>query len=235
MTSSRQLAARRVFALAVAVFVPACAMIWYRARESSGFAGLELIVYPLLFGGIGIALIAILKSSLLGSKLGSLNAGPGRWTTDLVWGAALCVAYFLLAHLERATLAGVLQPRPNLELLGLMLDMRENPWLLVLWFGPVLWVGIAAYEEVLRTFMLAEMWAFSDTAIWATAVVVISAALFGLIHWVQGPYGIVTIAIKGVVAGVFYLRTRRLLPLIIAHAFYDGIQVGMLLATYPES
>jgi hypothetical protein len=55
------------------------------------------------------------------------------------------------------------------ELLGLMLDMRESPWLVLIWFGPVLWIGIALFEE--------------------------------LTHWSQGPYGIVTIAIKSLVAG----------------------------------
>jgi membrane protease YdiL (CAAX protease family) len=65
-------------------------------------------------------------------------------------------------------------------------------------------------------------------------VILIAAVLVGLVHWSQGPYGIVTIAIKSIVTGTFYYYRRRLLPLVLAHALYDGLQVGMLLMTYPR-
>ena len=225
---------KRVLALVIVVFAPALMMIWYRAHQSTGFDSVELIVYPLLFGGAGIILIALLKTRFLGESLSSLSSGPGDWRTDLAWGAGLCVAYFALFFVERSTLAGVLSSRQNTELLGLMLDMREHPWLLIIWFGPVLWIGIALFEEMVRVFMLSEMWAFSRQTWWIIAVVVLSAALIGLTHWSQGPYGIVTIGIKSLVAGAFFYYRRRLLPLVFAHVLYDGLQVGMLLLTYPR-
>ena len=49
--------ARRVVALLVVVGLPASLMIWYRAHQSTGFASVELIVYPLVFGSLGIAVI----------------------------------------------------------------------------------------------------------------------------------------------------------------------------------
>ena len=226
--------ARRIVALIVVVFVPALTMIWYRAHQASGFASLELIVYPLLFGSIGIGAIVIAKRWFLGERLTAFNSGEGSLRTDVAWGGALCVMYFALFLIERQTLSGILRSTPNLELLGLMLDMRESPLLLVLWFGPVLWIGIALFEELLRVFMLSEMWALSGRKAWAFAVIVIAALLVGLLHWSQGPYGIVTIAIKSVVAGTFFYYRRRLLPLIVAHVLYDGLQVGMLLVTYPR-
>lgn len=226
--------ARRVIALIVVVFAPALMMIAYRMRQSSGFATVELIAYPLLFGGTGIVAIALLKKYLLGESLRDLNRRTGSLPTDIAWGGGLCVVYFMLFFIERPLLGGVLQSRPNMELLGLMLDMRDNPWLLVLWFGPVLWIGIALFEELVRTFMLTEMWSFSSRRAWVVTVVLLSAVIIGLTHWSQGPYGIVTIAIKSVVAGTFYYHRRRLLPLVLAHVLYDGLQVGVLLLTYPR-
>ncbi len=225
---------RRIIALVVVVFAPALMMVWYRAHQSTGFASIELIVYPLLFGGIGIAAIALLKTKFLRESLGDLNKGSGTLTGDIGWGVLLCVAYFVLFFVERPTLGRVLSSTPNLELLGLMLDMRENPWLLVIWFGPVLWIGIALFEELVRTFMLSEMWALSGRKAWVVTVIVISAAIIGLTHWSQGPYGVVTIAIKSLLAGGFFYYRRRLLPLVVAHVLYDGLQVGMLLLTYPR-
>lgn len=121
-----------------------------------------------------------------------------------------------------------------MEMLGLMLDMRESPILLILWFGPVLWLGIALYEELIRVFILTSLWKFSTNRIWTFTVIIIAASIIGLAHWSQGSYGIVTIGIKSLVIGFFFYRYKRLLPLIIAHVLYDGIQVAVLLITYPK-
>ncbi len=225
---------KRIAALIVIVLIPASTMIWYRAHQVSAFATIELVVYPLLFGAIGIGAIAAAKRFFLGESLGAYNAGAGTLRNDLGWGGLLCVVYFVMFFAERAVLSGVLRSAPNLELLNLMLDMRESPLLLVVWFGPVLWIGIALFEELLRAFMLSELWALSRSKTWAVAVIAIAALLAGLLHWSQGPYGIVTIALKGLVSGTFFYYRRRLLPLVFAHVLYDGLQVGMLLLTYPR-
>jgi membrane protease YdiL (CAAX protease family) len=225
---------KRVIALLIVAGAPALLMIWYRMHQSTGFASVELIVYPLVFGGLGIAVIALLKRFYLGERLSTLNSGDGGLASDLLWGLALTAVYFALFFVERYTLSGLLAFTPNRELLGLMLDMRESPWMVLLWFGPVLWIGVALYEELVRTFLLSEMWSFSDNKVWTAVVIILAAILFGLTHWSQGPYGIVTIAIKSVVIGMFYFHRRRLLPLVIAHVLYDGLQVGALLLTYPR-
>jgi membrane protease YdiL (CAAX protease family) len=224
---------RRLIALLVVAGIPAALMIWYRVHQSTGFASIEMIVYPLLFGSLGISIIWSLKRFYLGERLSSLNSGDGTLITDVLWGFALTIAYFALFFAERYTLSDLLAFTPNRELLGLMLDMREQTWMVVIWFGPVLWIGIALYEELVRTFILSELWSFSRSKLWVATVVLAAAMLVGLTHWSQGPYGIVTIAIKSVVTGAFYFRRRRLLPLVVAHALYDGLQVGTLLLTYP--
>jgi membrane protease YdiL (CAAX protease family) len=112
--------------------------------------------------------------------------------------------------------------------------MRESLWMMCVWFGPVLWIGIALFEELVRVFLLTSLWSFSNQAAWTAFAIIFTAAIVGLVHWSQGPYGIVTIAIKSTVIGVFYLKRRRLLPLVIAHVLYDGLQVGALLLTYPD-
>jgi membrane protease YdiL (CAAX protease family) len=224
---------KRMTALLLAVFLPAALMIAYRMRQTTAFASVELIVYPLLFGGAGIALILLLKTKFLRESLSDFNVPPGRVAVDLAWGVALAAAYFVLFFLDRP-LRGVLPSQPNTELLGLMLDMRENPWLLVAWFGPVLWIGIALYEELLRAFLLTTAWSFSNRRAWAVIVVILAAILFGVLHWPQGSFGIVSIAIKSIVTGGFYYYRRRLLPLVVAHVLYDGLQVAALLITYPR-
>ena len=225
---------KTLIVLLIVVLIPFGLMIWMRLHQSSGYASSELIMYPLLFGGLGIVVLFLLKKFFLKEKLRDFNSGKGNVGTDVLWGLGLTVVYFILFFVERATLSNILSFNSNMELLGLMLDMRENPVMLLLWFGPVLWVGIALYEELIRVFILDSLWKFSQDKIWTIFVIILASVLIGLTHWSQGSYGIVTIAIKSIVACFFYYKVRRLFPLVLAHVLYDGLQVGMLLITYPN-
>ena len=226
---------KSIIALTLVVLIPFGLMIWIRVHQSTGFASIELIAYPILFGGTGIIILYLLKVFFLKEKLTDFNSQPGSWYNDLGWGLLLTIIYFAWFFIARATLSGVLQFHSNVGLLGLMLDMRENPWLLLLWFGPVLWIGVALYEELIRVFILTSLWKWSNTLFWSLLTIIIASLILGLVHWSQGSYGIVTITIKSLVSGYYFYKKRRLLPLVYAHVLYDGLQVGALLLTYPES
>lgn len=209
-------------------------MLWIRNHQTTGFTSIELIVYPLVFGGISILILYLIKKYFLKEELSDFNSGKGTWNNDLAWGVVLTLIFFALFYVERLTLSNVLQFNSNRELLGLMLDMRSNPILILIWFGPVLWIGIALYEELIRVFILTSLWKWSSSAIWGISAILISAIILGLVHWSQGSYCMVTIGIKSLVSGYFFYHKRRLMPLVYAHVLYDGLQVAMLLLTYPE-
>ncbi len=223
---------KSILALSVVVFIPFGMMIWIRLHQSTGFAVSELIAYPLLFGGGSVIVIWLLKKYFLKEDLADFNSGPSSWTSDVTWGMILTAIYFALFYLERVTIINYLNFIPNEELLGLMLSLRENPLLLLLWFGPVLWLGVALYEELVRVFILSTLWKLSDHKVWIVSVILITSILMGLVHWGQGSYGVVTIAIKSLVSCTYFYYKRRMLPLVIAHALYDGIQVAVLLMVY---
>jgi len=222
-----------IISLFIAVLIPFALMVWIRTHQSSGFAGKELIVYPLVFGSGGIIIIYLLKRFFIGERISGLNCGKSSFVIDIAWGLGLTAIYFILFYFFRYTLSDVLAFRSNEEMLGLMLDMRESPVLIILWFGPVLWIGIALYEELIRVFLLDGLFRFGKSAIWVFVAILVSASIMGFAHWSQGPYGIVTIGIKSIVSGYFYYKVRRVLPLVLAHVLYDGIQVAVLLLTYP--
>ncbi len=224
---------KQIISLLIMVFIPFGMMIWFRIHNSSGFASVELILYPLIFGGGSIIVLVLLKKYFLKESLSEFNSGKGKWGSDILWGFALTAIYFTLFYIERLTLSNLLSFNPNMELLNLMLDMRKNPILLILWFGPVLCLGVVLYEELIRVFILTSLWKFSNQKLWTFTVIIISALIMGFAHWSQGSYGIVTITTKSLVAGFFFYRYKRLLPLVIAHVLYDGIQVAMLLITFP--
>ena len=224
---------KTLLALTIMVFIPFSLMIWMRNHQSTGFASIELIAYPILFGGLSIVVLYFIKKYFLKEKFSDFNSNEGNWKKDILLGFILTIIYFVLFFVERPLFSNVLSFKPNMELLGLMLDMRENPILLILWFGPVLWIGIALYEELIRVFILTSLWKYSSNIAWSISVIALSALIIGLAHWSQGAYGMVTIGIKSMVSGFFFLKYKRLFPLVLAHVLYDGIQLAMLLITYP--
>ena len=221
-------------AILVVVIVPFGMMIAFRAGMNGTFTTRQMITCPLIFGGSSVLVIILLKKFFLHEPLSEFNEGPGSVLKDVGLGMVLTAVYFVLFFVERPLLGHILSSRPNSELLQAVLDMRENWISLLLWFGPVLWIGVALYEELVRVFLLTSLWKFSKSMIWILVVIFFTSLIIGLAHWVQGPYGIVTIAIKSIVACWFFYKYRRFMPLVYAHVLYDGLQVAVLLLTYPQ-
>ena len=78
------------------------------------------------------------------------------------------------------------------------------------------------------------------TAIWPGAPgrwagVLVSSVVFGLMHYYQGPSGVVSIGIMGLASAVFYVRRGRIWPLIVAHALYDAVSIGFAMVMIARS
>jgi membrane protease YdiL (CAAX protease family) len=116
---------------------------------------------------------------------------------------------------------------PSQEVLNLMFDLAENPLLLAIWLGPVVWIGVAMFEEISKVFFLTCLWGISKNKSWEIAALFLVAGVFGFTHLYQGTFGIVSSGIQGLVAGFFFYKYRRIWPLVISHALYDSIQIIM--------
>jgi membrane protease YdiL (CAAX protease family) len=137
---------------------------------------------------------------------------------------------------SRATLYQWL-PSPNnsnTKLINTIIDLANNPMLLALWFGPVLWVGIALFEELSRVFLLKCLWNLNDNQNWHFTAIVLASTLIGVAHLYQGLPGIISIGIKSVIMGLYFYKYRRILPLIISHALYDGIQFAFFVMQFQQ-
>ncbi len=202
-------------------------MIWYRLTHAPVFTTNELLLYPILIGGGNIIWILLLNKHLLKDKLSSFNPGSGKWPMDILVGLLLTGIYFSLMFIERETIMKWLPsgPPPSNELINMMIGLANNPILLAIWLGPVVWIGIALFEEVSRTFLLNCLWKVSPGRNWDFVVILIVAVIIGVAHLYQGMFGIVSIGFKSIIMGLYYYRYRRILPLIISHGLYDSFQV----------
>ena len=92
------------------------------------------------------------------------------------------------------------------------------------WVAPVLILSAlqnAIVEEVVMVGYLFTRWTQAGWRL--PAVIVASAVIRGSYHLYQGFGGFVGNIVMGLILGTVYLRTRRVLPLIITHAVLDTV------------
>jgi membrane protease YdiL (CAAX protease family) len=218
---------RSLAALALGLVPPYSFAVFVRATQGRLFSLHEMILYPLVVGGAGLAVILALHRFVCGRPLSALNERPGSWRRDWPTGLALAGLFVAFSFAAQPVLARLVAPPRNPEAMTLIVGLIEHPLLMLVWFGPVLWVGIAAFEEVSRVFVITRLTAIRAGWSGRLAAIVISTVLFGLAHYYQGPFGVITTGTMGLLSAVLYVRQGRIWPLIVGHALYDAWSVGM--------
>lgn len=220
--------ALQLSAAAAAILPMGALTVWmYLVRNSSpGLA--EFFLGPLLVGGGMIFWLLFLHLGLCRDSLDTLGLSGAGWWRDVAIGVLLGGAFLLLKYLGDPVLYTWFGPRPsNPAIMQLLYGIIRDPWLLALWLGPVVWIGIAGFEELWRVFVLRRLWnVFSGTpGRWLVLLGV--AVLVGLAHGYQGPAAIVSIGTKSVLMGWYFMASGRARPLIVSHAVYDSVQIIM--------
>jgi len=138
---------------------------------------------------------------------------------------------FVLFFIEKQTLMIWLPNNnpANIEILNAIIDIANNPILLIIWFGPVLWIGIALFEELSRVFLLKCLWNISDNETWIFVSIFLTSILIGTVHLYQGMAGVIGIGLKSIIFCLYYYKYRRLFPLVFSHVLYDGLQFAYLI------
>ena len=219
----------------VAVCAPIYVFVLWTHLSQQTITLRELFLYPLLLGGGNVVLILLIYRFICGERIASLNLKTGRWFTDVLVGILLAAVFLGLLVVQQVMQSRWLPRRagpPPQELMTLFQGIVNNPLLLAIWLGPVAWLGVAAFEELSRVFMLNRLWTIWSQSFGRWFLLAISACLFGLIHIYQGPASVVAIALQGFLYGWYYMRYGRVWPMIIGHALYDSIQVIQVVVAF---
>ena len=168
--------------------------------------------------------LQLLLSATLGGWLWRRGWRPHRTVTrpfgwaDLLRGLGLWVAaiaaVFGWALVCRALLPDVFAAATETRFTGRLSLAVVVPYSLFnAVFEELLWLGLgfAAFRRL--------------GVVWAGAL---SAALRIMIHAYQGPLAVITIVPIAVLFTVYYIRTKRLWPIVVAHAFQDVLALGLL-------
>jgi membrane protease YdiL (CAAX protease family) len=171
------------------------------------------LTYQLL--GIFFALIpVVLALYLLGRQRAELGLDFRRPGFDLGWGALLAAAIGIPG-------LGLVYAAAELGLNARIIPAALQP---VWWAVPVLIISAlqnAVLEEVIVVGYLTTRLRQFGLTLWQ--VVALSAVLRGSYHLYQGFGAFVGNAVMGVVFALFFLRVKRVMPLIVAHTLLDTV------------
>ncbi len=183
----------------------------------------------LLFWGIPLALLAIWLISWL-KQVGWSDVGlyrPESWSKTIKM-----ALYAMLIVQIIGILQGTLQyflgtTTPDLS----SYEERMTPLWLLRWIV-ISWTTAGFGEEVIyRGFYMKQitrLFGEQKRSSWVIGLV-LSSIIFGLVHFHQGPGGMVGTALVGLVYGIFYLRSgRNLWVPIIAHGLTGTIRFILL-------
>lgn len=137
------------------------------------------------------------------------------------------VAAFILGAIVMANLVGI---QESADLTKFNYLQGNLPMLLISLAG-VYFVSSFGEEVIYRGFLITRLQGFFGTTgkLALAAVLVLSAVVFGLIHFEWGATGIVQTACMGAALGASFLWTKRSLwPLILAHGYMDTLLLVQL-------
>lgn len=187
-----------------------------------------------LLGGMLVTLgyvLSILVASVLLKLRGSSwrqigMARPQSWKRTVLLGIGVLVALLLMnivlqvivLNLPGAAVPPIDQSRFN---------PLEGDLVIFLLFVVLSWTTIAFGEEMFyRAFLITQLEDGIPKSKLGTALALLgSSVIFGLVHWVEGPLGVVNTFFMGLLLGAVYLRSgRNLWITIIAHGLANSIR-----------
>jgi hypothetical protein len=185
------------------------------------------MLYAMGYTFFVITVLLLLLWFLCGEKPNSLNLRPGKWWKDLLGGIVLVMLTLSVKFILDPTIARYFHRASDIEsgMVSLVNKLADTPWLAALFLGPALFIGVAGSEELTRMFFITRWMKILPSKAWLGLGVFLSAALFGLNHIAQGPAGIISVALNGLVMVLWYLRFGRIFHLVIAHYLYDAVQL----------
>ena len=126
---------------------------------------------------------------------------------------------YMLGTLIMANISGM----PESADMSVYEYLHSNIFMLILTLVGVYIVSSFGEEVIYRAFLINRISELGlDTKYGKVVTVVISAVIFGLVHYTWGPTGMVSTGFMGLAMGICYLKLKKKLwVLVLAHAYLD--------------
>jgi membrane protease YdiL (CAAX protease family) len=173
---------------------------------------------------LALAGYLVWRHRLAGAAFGFRLGKPAH---ELGWSAAALGGAYAVMFGSMAVVLVALAVFPALQQdLKNRLDFAQKMPLNDLAAAALLLIPVAIHEEVLfRGLLLPYLRRLTNH--WTLAVI-FGTLLFAVLHLPQGVLGVAQIACVGAVFAVIFIRTQRLLPVIVAHYAFDFCQLLLM-------
>ena len=180
--------------------------------------GAQLVSY-----GVTLGLLALILPPLARRPLAELGLRVPR-RRDLAWGLGGAVAMIALTSATGALQDALFHLKPDEVQVHWL---RETRGTLIAGFVFLACIAAPFFEELIfRGFVFNALLRYLP----AWAAIALSAAVFGLAHWLPGNAGaIAPLAAGGIVLAAVYYRTGSLIASMITHALFNTITVVLVL------
>lgn len=215
----------QLLAVVIGVLPLYTSLIIYQLQKGQPPSSQGFIFYLAVISPLTIVIMIILLRFLCKENYRDLNLKPGRLIVDLLATLILTLMILITSVVSQYLLSELFPiSDSDTSIRNLFMEMTSKPVLLVIFVGPLVFLG-AASEELIRVFLLSRLWKVWPSITGKYIVVIISAVLFGLIHVYRGPIHVVWTTIFGLLMAIYFLRFGRVVPLILAHYFTNALQV----------
>jgi membrane protease YdiL (CAAX protease family) len=142
---------------------------------------------------------------------------------DILTGSIVCIVKYCATMMGVSIFLDILKSMCSERYIYRIIHPRETPFHVHGWTGLVLLLILAiivgfSEELVVRSYLIPRLERLLHST-WAS--VLVSAAVFGLLHWRSGILSVCSAFFGGIVYGIAFVWTRRFWPVAIAHAMYD--------------
>jgi len=209
------------------VFILAFALI----KILKPFAGDNLLLKQVVVSGTNIFMLILVwlgiklrgqKWSDFGLTFGRINLKKGLRIFMLSLLVSILAGLgFILGSIIMANISGM----PESADMSGYEYLQNNIFMLILSLCSVYIVSSFGEEVIYRAFLINRISELGlDSKYGKIVTVVISAVIFGFVHYEWGPTGIVSTGIMGLVMGIFYMKfKKKLWILVLAHAYLDTL------------
>jgi len=178
-------------------------------------------------GYISSILIATVILKIRGSGWQQIGMSPPKsWKRTFLFGVGALIAMFIMTialEIIARNLPGTDVPPIDQSRFNLLIG---NLTIFLLFVG-LAWTTIAFGEEMFyRAFMITQLEnVLPESKLGTMLVLLVSSTIFGLVHWVEGPLGVINTFAMGLILGAVYIRSNRNLWItIIAHGLANSIR-----------
>ena len=220
MTNRRTVSPFTLLGLLVAGFGVSLVTMLFRLAAPDGQLTNAFVVARELsvFAVAGLLLLIVTRGEKLG--LASIGLHGRHWGKSLLW-SVLIYGLCMIAALAVIGICHVLEIK---EHAGFKLYQHVSPWVMTL-----VMVRAGIVEEICyRGYLMERLEKINGH--WAVTVL-LPSVFFGLLHYTQGPRGMLIAFALGLVMALTYRKTRDLKANIIAHFLIDFISNVLPLLT----